>query len=147
MPVIGYLSGSTCGDSCWHAREDVCHCSCGGVNHGCLRSADGVQPTRTAKIDGHMCELAAVGYDIDKDAIAINKAAGVTSYNAHRARQHWGTGQPKAMVRGATEAQVKKWPELAAYRHNLKEAWREANPTLYAIHWPGLPDLLWVIKE
>lgn len=27
----------TCGDACWHAHEDICRCSCGGRNHGCLR--------------------------------------------------------------------------------------------------------------
>lgn len=51
----------TCGEACWHAREEVCRCSCGGRNHGCLRNAGGERPVRTAKIDGERYELLAVG--------------------------------------------------------------------------------------
>lgn len=56
-------TGSTCGDMCWHAREDICRCSCGGVNHGILL-VGGSRPQRTAKIDGQFYELVAiVSYD------------------------------------------------------------------------------------
>jgi hypothetical protein len=64
----------TCGEPCWHAREDECRCSCGGKNHGCLRVEGAEQPTRTAKIGGERYELLAVGArrDIIGQAQQIN---------------------------------------------------------------------------
>lgn len=65
--IMVVLTSTTCGEPCWHATEDVCRCSCGGANHGCLRGAGGTQPVRTAKIDGQLYRLAAVGegaYDL-----------------------------------------------------------------------------------
>jgi hypothetical protein len=57
-------SGHTCGDHCWHAKELVCRCSCGGANHGILLTKDGIQPQRTRKIDGKFYELVSiVAYD------------------------------------------------------------------------------------
>lgn len=42
------VTGQTCGEACWQAREDVCRCSCGGQNHGCDR--DGIdRPYRTCQ--------------------------------------------------------------------------------------------------
>ena len=54
------MSGHTCGDHCWHAKELVCRCSCGGANHGILLTKDGKQPTRTRKIDGNFYELVSI---------------------------------------------------------------------------------------
>jgi len=31
------LIHGTCNIACWEAREDVCHCMCGGRNHGIMR--------------------------------------------------------------------------------------------------------------
>lgn len=107
-PVIGYLTGQTCGDACWHAREDVCHCSCGGRNHGCLRTADGEQPVRTSRIAGEMFKLAAIGLYPDMYA----QARKLATYD------RWNPGAPMypAIVKTASKAQIAKMPELAAYR-------------------------------
>lgn len=144
--LVGVITESTCSDGCWYAREEVCRCSCGGSNHGCLRGEGGEQPIRTAKIDGVVCELRAVGYRLDKDAQAINEAAGITYRFAHTARQHWGY-QNRAFMRPATEGQVRRWPELSGYVGNLREVWREAHPGEIWARWPGLPYLLWVRKS
>ena len=58
--MLHFITGSTCGDACWHAREDICRCSCGGKNHGILTHADGKQPKRTRRIDGNFYELMAI---------------------------------------------------------------------------------------
>lgn len=115
--LLAIFTSQTCGEACWHAREDVCRCSCGGKNHGCLRSADGVQPVRSARIDGVMRELKAVGTsgELDGQAREINKAAGVKFHYAHTARNDYGETVP-AKLRPATKAQLEKWPELTAYR-------------------------------
>lgn len=55
------LTSQTCGEPCWHATEEVCRCSCGGKNHGCLNTTGGQQPIRAAKIDGSRYKLAGVG--------------------------------------------------------------------------------------
>lgn len=62
---MAVLTSQTCGEPCWHAREEICRCSCGGKNHGCLNAADGERPVRMAKIDGERYTLAAVGRSAD----------------------------------------------------------------------------------
>lgn len=69
---IAVLTSQTCGEPCWHAREEICRCSCGGRNHGCLLVPGGEAPERTAKIDGDRYTLIAVG--LWKDLIAEAKA-------------------------------------------------------------------------
>lgn len=132
------LTGSTCGEACWHAKENVCHCSCGGVNHGCLLSPDGARPVRTAKIDGVRYELKAIG-NVEQEAMALNAAAGITYHYAHTARQHYGYS-PVALIRPASKSQLDKWPELKAERERIS--------TLPAYDWRGRTVyLLWVRSE
>jgi len=59
-PVMAILTGHTCGEACWHARELVCRCSCGGANHGILKLANGIQPDRTMRKGDDVYTLAAV---------------------------------------------------------------------------------------
>jgi hypothetical protein len=75
--LYAMVTSQTCGEACWHAREEICRCSCGGRNHGCL-SHGGTRPERTAKIDGHRYKLAGVGLykDLVSDACEINRQAG-----------------------------------------------------------------------
>jgi hypothetical protein len=154
-PLVAFLTEATCGEACWTAREDICRCSCGGKNHGCMRTAEGVRPTRTAKIDGSRYELKAVGdRELYREAEAINKANGPRSVDhvrqegkiVHTYTYHWhetDAGAP-ARLKSATKDQVAKWPELSAYRDNLPEVWAKANPNECWAAWPGLPYLLWV---
>lgn len=78
MNIFGILTDQTCGEACWHARDEICRCSCGGKNHGILRGKDGVQPRRTAKIAGIMYLLEAVGMfdELYGKAEEINRQAG-----------------------------------------------------------------------
>jgi hypothetical protein len=62
--IMAVLTGSTCGEACWHAAEDVCRCSCGGKNHGILKNG-GERPERTCKIQGRFYRLGAVGTWLD----------------------------------------------------------------------------------
>ena len=43
----------------WHAREDICRCSCGGRNHGILRNG-GEQPERTSRKGRAIYKLIAI---------------------------------------------------------------------------------------
>ncbi len=124
--VSVFITEQTCGEACWSAREDVCRCSCGGKNHGCLREANGVRPVRTSKIDGRMYELQGVGEGVEDVARAINEADGVTFLYAATSRDTMYRSL-RAKLRAASAAQVERWPELAAYRN--KERW-ELNPYL-----------------
>ena len=129
------ITEQTCGDACWHAREDICRCSCGGRNHGCLRTEDGIQPNRTAKIDGYRYELKAVGTDgFYDEAKALNEANGpyrtdrinATSFNdngdpvvseiVYAYHYHDTDKGAPARVRPASRDQIVRWPELAAWR-------------------------------
>lgn len=133
--IRAVLSSQTCGETCWHAREDVCRCSCGGANHGCLNHG-GTQPIRATKIDGQPHTLLAVGHysDMDKEAARLNEEAGIKFRYAHTAREHFGENPPIKM-RKATQAQVQKWAELTAYR---------APESLVTL---GEPYLLWKIQN
>ncbi len=125
--ILAYLTEQTCGEACWHAKEDICRCSCGGSNHGCLRDASGAQPVRSAKIDGYMYQLQGVGADdLDKIGDNMNKDSGLYirnygsdsinySYNSARSRDKMYRGSP-AKARYATESQIEKWPELSQWR-------------------------------
>ena len=118
------LTAQTCGEACWEAREDVCRCSCGGANHGILRTANGIQPVRSRKLQGFMYHLLAVESanggcraesmePIDDQARSVIEAA----ENAGRWRHSYCTlpGEP-IKVKSANESEVNRWPELAAWR-------------------------------
>jgi hypothetical protein len=125
------LTETTCGVTCWTAKEDVCRCSCGGKNHGCSLTPDGVKPDRTAKIDGFRYILKAVGRHWQD---GLTTQARVINQKAHPNAFHWSDtekGAP-ARVKSATKAQVANWPELQAYQNAAYRDW---------------PYLLWVKIE
>ena len=140
------LTDATCGEACWTAREDVCRCSCGGKNHGCLRPefvVGGVatRPERTAKIDGVRYVLRAIGNysEIHNQARALNdpKIAGYKRVSQYY-NFPWSDsdkGAP-ARVKAASKQQKEKWPELKPFI--------EGKPLWHSVY------LLWVradIKE
>jgi hypothetical protein len=166
--VLAILTSHTCGEACWEAREDICRCSCGGKNHGCLRVNGGARPERNSRIDGHAYKLIAVGryLDLAPEARKINYAAGwkaidkpylVTAENAYlpdgkpywrQYRYHWEAtdhGAP-ARLKSATASQ-RNWQELSGWRehrHDLYLLWQRLEmpprPTELAIDTEtGLP--------
>jgi len=122
--LVAITTDSTCGAACWMALEDVCRCSCGGRNHGVLRSGAATQPTRTRKLDGHVYELLAVEApngtcraettqpirDLENriDRAAVN--AGAWHY------YDFSTPGCPVKVKTASESEVARWPELASWR-------------------------------
>jgi len=58
-PLTAILTGHTCGEACWHARDEVCRCSCGGANHGILHNGS-ARPERTSKKDGQFYIIAGI---------------------------------------------------------------------------------------
>lgn len=133
------LTEATCGSACWEAREDVCRCSCGGKNHGCLKTADGVRPERMAKIGGFRYVLKAIGGNrtepsLYQQARVINQAEPKRTSNGYV--WHWyptDKGAP-ARVKTATKQQVHGWAELASHK-SQPGAWKPR------------PDLLWVRED
>ena len=113
-PALSILTDATCGDACWHAREEICRCSCGGRNHGCLRGADGGQPARTARIDGQVFTLRAVGSysDLYAETHRIRRLA----FDSKRYGWMQKTPDFPAVLRAASAAQIAGWQELTAYR-------------------------------
>lgn len=133
MNIFSIFSDITCGEACWYAKEDVCKCSCGGKNHGCLRTSDGHRPTRTAKIDGERYELVAVGEKLYNEAEQLIAGLGwqsIEHYKAwspitdednivsyHSTHDHDMT-QSGGVIRlkPASKSQIATWSELAAFR-------------------------------
>jgi len=124
------LTGATCGEACWKAYEDICRCSCGGVNHACLRSQNGQRPDRTSRVKSHAYILYAVANDY-RDGVRIQNTINGAAYDAGVAQpyigydgtQHgyypWRPGDDgvPAVRKTATAAQIKTWPELASFRN------------------------------
>ncbi len=121
--IIALVTGSTCGDSCWSAREEICRCSCGGANHGCLEvDSDGTRPQRTCRIQNHVYRLIVVGEYLHLETLASRIFQHCRENDI--AIRAIGNGQSKyryvmdnVVIRKAgTRQQVEKWPELAAAR-------------------------------
>jgi len=127
--IQAILTPTTCGEACWKAEELVCRCSCGGKNHGCLKTEDGIRPTRTAKIDGIRYELKAVNsQEVYDEAERINKESGPRESIAYTqggkpTDYPWAYTDPgaPARVKHATTSQLAGWPELAAWREMTKQ--------------------------
>jgi hypothetical protein len=139
MGILAILTAQTCGEACWHAAEDVCRCSCGGANHGCLRSADGIQPVRSSKINGQMHKLVAVGTEgeLTGQANELNKNLMGSKYWYGAATNRTSYLAGPAKLRKATEAQIARWPELAGLRN-----WKDGVPSWQL--WRKAPYLLWL---
>ena len=137
-PLQAIFTDATCGEACWDAREDLCRCSCGGKNHGCLRGVEGVRPVRNCKLQGYRYELNAAGYHLHREAYAINLQDGQTYVYAAESHDLMFAGLP-AKIRHASDTQVEKWPELLAYR--TEECWTEETGHR---HWMKKPELLWI---
>lgn len=116
-------SEATCGEACWSAREDICRCACGGKNHGILRN--GERPERTRKLNGYLYQLVAVEspgasciaestrplYNQQREIVKAAKDAGLW-------KSYWESdpGYP-AKLKTASQSEVERWPELAAFRN------------------------------
>jgi hypothetical protein len=123
--MAALMSDQTCGEACWHAREDICRCSCGGLNHGCLKDKNGKTPARSAKIDGFPYVLKAVGRrELYSEAFHLNSPE-VVGYKGiikvsddltyHYTWKETEPGAP-ARVKPASKAQKAGWRELTAYK-------------------------------
>jgi hypothetical protein len=122
--TFAFLTETTCGEACWHAKEDICRCCCGGKNHGILLTPDGVQPTRNSKIDGYRYELLAVGFRneiIDQcrdlmNSLPPRKIDRVTDTLTYTYKwQETDKGSPYRL-KYATPQQCMLWQELSAYK-------------------------------
>ena len=116
------LTNHTCGIACWYARENICRCSCGGVNHGVLLVEGAEQPARQRKVKSQRYELEAVveGW---LDARNYCRELGVIDPTV----ASWRYTQPELIMQSATKAQVTKWRELESFDANDRPylIWRE----------------------
>jgi len=98
----------TCNLACWQAREPVCHCMCGGVNHG-LMAQGGDQPGRYCQRKGRQFELHEIyprwgdaqrtAYDLSKQ---LSTQHGLPWFSESAFEQH-ATGH------------MLKWPEVQRF--------------------------------
>ena len=123
-PLYQAITEATCGEACWQAREDVCRCSCGGINHGVIPH-DGQRPERTRKIARHLYQLVAVespaascramGMRPLEDAERQIRNAAVEAGMWRRYDYTSTPGYP-AKIKTASESEVARWPELTAFK-------------------------------
>lgn len=135
-------TGSTCGDGCWHAREEICRCSCGGANHGILLNG-GEQPQRTCKIDGNFYELAGIIGKPERDDWCWNDVFKATDAERNRIIEErfpgldyygYGDYRPEKtmpVVDRKVSATQAKWPEVAAIKGACRLVWARPAGTSY----------------
>jgi len=132
-PLVAILTGHTCGDACWHAREEICRCSCGGKNHGILRTANGVRPVRTRKIDGNFYELVAICIpgtsNAEEKRISDERFPGLDwcGYGDYRPEKTM-----PVLARKISESQA-KWPEVQAIEGATYLIWARPVGTRYLV--------------
>ena len=139
--AFAILTGSTCGDTCWHAREEVCRCSCGGANHGIL-TAGGCQPVRNSRIDGNFYELVAVipgrgegecwndafkRSDAEFTRILEERFPDIDMY----AYGAWREEKTLPVVDRKISASQAKWPEVQAVPNAYRLIWSRPAGTAY----------------
>jgi len=140
--VNGIFALTACGPACWEAREEVCRCSCGGVNHGihrhdgeCKHDTHGQVSDGEDMGNGHFRPVG-----VHELAMTKNREAGIKYRYAHTARQHLDssrichstgknnainrrTGKPEAICRGAREVQLKVFAAMGVITAATDEAW------------------------
>lgn len=135
------LTGSTCGFACWQANEEVCRCSCGGANHGILRLG-GVQPQRTAKIDGQFYELVGImsseGHDCAASFFhAVDEERSSIEQERFPGLDRWAYGEYREyrtlpiLDRKLTATQ-ERWPEVQAVKGARRLIWARPAGSEYA---------------
>lgn len=141
--LMAVLTGSTCGDACWHAREEICRCSCGGINHGIL-NAGGNRPKRTCRIAGEFYELVAVipGIQPGECGIdAINRTSAAVSeviVSRFPGMCSWGYGEYRlartmpVVDRKISSSQM-KWPEVQAVTGAYRLVWARPEGSRYVV--------------
>ncbi len=105
--IEAMTTGATCGEACWCAREDICRCSCGGKNHGIMRTPDGVKPERTSHKHGKVYKLVCV--------TDYNEAFNIVNgdYGAFLDKYHYTKTYPheRMLYNRVTDSQL-KWREV-----------------------------------
>jgi len=129
--IQALITEQTCGDACWHAKDEICHCSCGGRNHGCMRTKDGEQPQRTRKIKGSMYQLVTIEQDIKDSCIAERThpiyqlertiddnaiSAGLFEHHELKGCKSWCDKPLPVYVKSANQSEIERWPELSQWR-------------------------------
>ena len=132
------ITEHTCGEACWHAREEVCRCSCGGRNHGCLNTKDGSQPSRTRKIKNSVYQLVTIESDNPNECRAVTMkpihtmqylinrkaiAAGLFEHYELNSSAEYCPKPLPSYVKTASEPEIKRWIELANWRQCLRTSW------------------------
>ena len=116
------LTDHTCNVACWHAKQEICRCSCAGVNHGVLLKDGAEQPVRQREVKHQRYELEAVipgwleahNYCRDMGVIDTTIAS-------------WRYTQPEMLVQAASKSQIAKWKELESFEESDRPylIWRE----------------------
>lgn len=123
--ALAVLTDRSCGEACWHAREDVCRCECGGSNHGILLKDGTEQPNRHSRIDGVAYELVAIGEyrELCQKASQICEEAPeyptrdyYDSSKMVMKKHNFNHGTWLVQLKPASKAQCVLWNELSAYK-------------------------------
>lgn len=152
----------TCGEACWSAKHEECHCSCGGKNHG-IWLKGGKPDFRTCKHNGTLYKLLAAGNYKELRVIQVTE---LDKYGIMRCYDYMNNGNWRhqtyrdyyrcrgdkdihnfpLVIKFATLSQCNKWHELSQFkgidkiqRYHLEPAllWEIIEKPLPVIHGCG----------
>ena len=109
MMIEAMVTTTTCGYNCWYAREDVCRCYCGGVNHGILTHDGAEQPVRIRKIKSKRFELVGVVPGYGNAHSYVRKELNGRSDSAEWCKMG------DYLVQRVSDSKFGKWPELNGF--------------------------------
>ena len=112
------INHRTCGDHCWHAREEICRCSCGGDNHGILLDPNNSIPTRTRRVEDTFFVLEAVVTGWENADNYVNEwynQQGLRKPVSYSLKPTWGS-KPLMGHSRPTKSQMEKWPEVTPFK-------------------------------
>ena len=109
--LSAFLTDETCAANCWYAREPVCHCSCGGTNHGILRVEGAEQPTRTKRMKSKLYKLHGVvpGYGAARKYVREELGSSPVTQSWDKVGEYNVQSAPKNSF---------SWPELKGFEPN-----------------------------
>ena len=124
------ITTQTCGVACWAARGKICHCSCGGKNHGVIAEIQvsgsdlpPAIPIRRRRIGGTTYKLGHIVPAMDRAApVGTTGWRGADKIASDAYDVFWPTvpkagllPHPKVFCQRVAKAAWKKWPETQSY--------------------------------
>lgn len=102
----------TCNEACWLAKEPVCRCQCGGVNHGIMLEMD-PETGETKEQPGRYKQQLGVRYQLDSVHTTWSEANAQAHQLSREYNERWDLNWwVKSAFHESAKGGQLKWPEV-----------------------------------